>query len=280
ALLMQLVEQSKLDLDDPMSKYSPEFQKQYKNGAIKVRHVFTHTSHGTPGESYKYDGRRFVYLSDVVAKASGLTFRELLVKNILDKVEMSASAPGQDVLVNRGSSSAWLDAEHAERYEKALANLAIPYRLAGTEVIKAAYPPKEINTSAGLITNVIDLAKYDAAIDRHAFIKPETQQRVWTPAVFTDGRMLPYGYGWFTQQYKGLTLIWHNGYWPGSYSSLYLKIPDRKISFILLANSDALSAPYKLDGGNVATSAFANTFLRLFVFEDSFGRTLPDPRWS
>src|SRR5215813_169842 len=53
-LLMQLVEQNKLDLDDPMSKYSPEFQKQYKNGAIKVRHVFTHTSHGTPGESYKY----------------------------------------------------------------------------------------------------------------------------------------------------------------------------------------------------------------------------------
>src|SRR5262245_35155502 len=52
-LLMQLVEQGKLDLDEPMSKYSPEFLKQFNNGAVKVRHVLTHTSHDTPGENYR-----------------------------------------------------------------------------------------------------------------------------------------------------------------------------------------------------------------------------------
>src|SRR5262249_20410851 len=116
--------------------------------------------------------------------------------------------------------------------------------------------------------------------DRDGFNNAERQGRAWTAVVSTDGRVLPYGYGWFTQQYKGLTLIWHYGHWPGSYSSLYLKILDQQISFILLANSEALSAPYRLDGGNVATSAFANTFLRLFAFENSLGRTLADPRWS
>ena len=44
-LLMQLFEQDKLGLDDPMSKYSTH----YKDDKVKVRHVLSHTSEGTPG---------------------------------------------------------------------------------------------------------------------------------------------------------------------------------------------------------------------------------------
>ncbi len=279
-LLMQLVEQGKLDPDEPMSKYSPAFQKRFNNEAIKVRHVFTHTSHNEPGEGYAYDGNRFSYLTDVIEKASGKSFRELLVGNILDKVEMTGSAPGQDILDDRVKWSAFLDADHAKRYEAGLAKLAKPYRLYGAEIIQAVYPPRRISASAGLVSNAIDLAKYDAAIDRHAFIKAETQERAWTPAVATGGRTLPYGFGWFIQQHQGLRLIWHYGYWPDSFSSLYLKIPEKNLSFILLANSDGLSAPFRLGGGNVAGSAFANSFLRLFAFEEAMARALPDPRWS
>ncbi len=280
ALLMQLVEQGKLDLDEPMSKYSPEFQKRFNNEAIKVRHVFTHTSHNEPGASYAYDGNRFSYLTGVIEKASGKSFRELLVNNILDKVEMTGSVPGQDILDDRTKWAAFLDAERAKRYEAGLAKLAGPYRLYGAEVVQAVYPPRRISASAGLVSNAIDLAKYDAAIDRHVFIKAETQERAWTPAVSPDGKTLPYGLGWFIQQYQGLRLIWHYGYWPDSFSSLYLKVPEKNITFILLANSDGLSAPFRLGGGNVAGSAFANSLLRIFVFEDVVGRALPDPRWA
>lgn len=280
ALLMQLVEQGKLDLDEPMAKYSPEFQKRFNNDAIKIRQVFTHTSHDTPGENYRYDGNRFLYLTGAIEKASGKSFRELLVKNILDKVEMQGSVPGQDILDDRAKWSAFLDADRAKRYEMGLAKLAKPYRLYGAEIVQTVYPPRGINASAGLVSNAIDLAKYDAEIDRHAFIKAGTQERAWTPAVSTNGNTLPYGFGWFIQQYQGLRLIWHYGYWPDSFSSLYLKIPAKNISFILLANSDGLSAPFRLGGGNVAGSAFANSFLRIFVFEDALGRALPDPHWS
>lgn len=279
-LLMQLVEQGKLDLDEPISKYSPEFQRRFKNAAVKVRHVFNHTSHDTPGESYRYDGNRFSYLTDVIEKSSGLSFRELLVKNILDRVEMAGSAPGQDILDDRQKWSAFLDAGHAKRYEAGLAKLARPYRLYGVEAVQAVYPPRRISASAGLVSNVIDLAKYDAAIDRHTFIKAETQGRAWAPAVAIDGGTLPYGLGWFIQEHQGLKLVWHYGYWPDSFSSLYLKVPEKKITFILLANSDGLSAPFRLGGGDVAGSAFANCFLRIFVLEDALGRRLPDPRWS
>jgi CubicO group peptidase (beta-lactamase class C family) len=279
-LLMQLVEHGRLDPDELMSKYSPGFQERFNNDAIRVRHVLTHTSHDTPGEGYRYDGNRFVYLADVIEKVSGKSFREVLVRNILDKVEMKGSVPGQDILDDRARWSAFLDAEHAKQYEAGLAKLAKPYRLYGTEVVQAVYPPRRISASAGLVSNAIDLAKYDAAIDQHVFLKAETQARAWTPAVSRNGRSLPYGFGWFIQLYQGLRLIWHYGYWPDSFSSLYLKVPEKNLSFILLANSDGLSAPFRLGGGDLAGSAFANTFLRLFIFEGALGRTLPDPSWS
>jgi CubicO group peptidase (beta-lactamase class C family) len=280
-VLMQLVEQGKLDLDEPMSKFSPEFQTRFKNDSIKVRHVFTHTSHDSPGENYRYDGNRFSYLTDVIEKVSGKSMRELVARNILDKIEMSSTVPGQDILDDRARWSAFLDADHAGRYEGGLAKLAKPYRLYGTEIVQTTYPSRRLSASAGLVSNVLDLAKYDAAIDRHAFIKAETQERAWTPAASTNGNSLPYGLGWFSQQYQGLRLIWHYGYWPDSFSALYLKVPEKKITFLLLANSDGLSsAAPGLGGGSVISSAFAGTFLRIFVFEDMLSRTLPDPRWS
>src|SRR4030095_2700462 len=143
-----------------------------------------------------------------------------------------------------------------------------------------SYPPGGIGAAAGLVSNVLDLAKYDLAIDGHTFVRAETQERAWTPASTTDGRKLPYGLGWFIQSHDGARLVWHYGYWPESFSSLYLKLPERKISLILLANSDGLSAPFLLGAGDVMRSAFANSFLRIFVREERLGRALPDPPWS
>jgi CubicO group peptidase (beta-lactamase class C family) len=136
-----------------------------------------------------------------------------------------------------------------------------------------------ISAAAGLLSNVLDLAKYDAAIDGHTLVRAETQERAWTPASTPEGKKLPYGLGWFVQSDEGMRLVWHYGYWPESFSSLYVKLPERKMTLILLANSDGLSAPFLLGAGDVIRSPFANSFLRIFVREASLGRALPDPRW-
>ena len=279
-LLMQLVEQGKLGLDEPMAKYSPEFRQRFGGRSITVRHVLTHTSHDPSGDTYWYDGYRFSYLSDVVARASGKPFRELLTRNILDTIGMADSVPGQDVLDDRAKWSAFLDAEHARRYEVGLARLAKPYRLQGTETVRGLYPSRGISAAAGLVSNVLDLAKYDVAIDGHTLVRAETQERAWTPASTPEGKTLPYGLGWFIQSHEGTRLVWHYGYWPESFSSLYLKLPERKIALIVLANSDGLSAPFFLGAGDLIRSPFANSFLRIFLRETSLGRALPDPRWS
>ncbi|HVG30728.1 MAG TPA: serine hydrolase [Pyrinomonadaceae bacterium] len=276
-LLMQLVEQGGVRLGDPMSKYSARFT----DDSVKVRHVLTHTSEGTPGEKYRYNGSRFAALTDVIAKASGKTFRALLVSNILEKLGMNDTVPGHEVLDKRDAISAALGAQTVGRYLRVLDRLAKPYVLYRPDRVGlSAYPSRQLSAAAGLISTVNDLAKFYDAIDRDALLKRETQGLIFTPAVSTAGKTLPYGLGWFVQTRGGAKLHWHYGYWPNSFSSLVVKVPGKGLTFILLANSDALSSPFDgLGEGDVTRSAFASAFLRTFVSEDDYRRALPAPDW-
>ena len=68
------------------------------------------------------------------------------------------------------------------------------------------------------------------------------------------------------QSYRGEQIVWHFGLVPDAYSSLILKVPARRLTLILLANSDGLSGPFSLQKGDVTSSLFAKTFLRLFLW--------------
>jgi len=273
-LVMQLVEQGKLDLNEPISKYSADF----KDDTVKIKHLLSHTSEGTPGERYQYNGSRYNYLTAVLEKVTGKSFRELLVKTFLDPLGMSNSVPGHDLLTEK-DKWAVLGQENLNRYPTVLAKLAQPYRLCGEEIVHTPYPPRGIGAAAGLISTVMDLAKYEAAVDRNQFLKKETQEQAWTGFVSNNGQSLPHGLGWFVRPYRAQKLIWHYGYWPDSFSATLVKVPQQKLTLVVLANSDALSAPFYYTGG-IETNVFACAFLRLFVFENMQGRTLADPDWS
>ncbi len=60
--------------------------------------------------------------------------------------------------------------------------------------------------------------------------------------------------------------MWHYGQWFSS-SSLIVKVPARRLTFVLLANSDGLSRLRRLgDHGNLLKSPAATAFLDTFVF--------------
>jgi len=260
-LIMQLVEQGKLDLNEPMSHYSSDF----KDDSVKIKHLLSHTSEGTPGDRYQYSGNRYDYLTAVIEKQYGKSFRELIARTFLDPLGMAESVPSHDV-VNDPKWSEAFGKDYLDRYQTNLTKLAVPYTVYGEEIIRAPYPPKGVGAAAGLLSTVVDMAKYDAAIDQHVFIKPETQALAWTPFVSNAGQPLPHGLGWFAENYRGLKLIWHYGHWGTGFSATYLKVPEKNLSLILLANSEALSDPFYRTGG-IETNVFACTFLRLFVFE-------------
>jgi CubicO group peptidase (beta-lactamase class C family) len=101
------------------------------------------------------------------------------------------------------------------------------------------------STAAGLMSSVSDLARYSNAIDEGRFLKPETWQKIFTPFKTPKGKTLQYGLGWFVKTYKGVRIVWHTGWWYG-YSALFIKIPEKDLTFILLANSQDLSRPFYL----------------------------------
>lgn len=265
-LLLQLSEQGRLNLEDPMQQYlDAELMTKYFGKAdareITIRHVLTHTSEGTPGESYNYSGFRFGSLTAVIEKASGKSFRELIVENILNKAAMYDTLPSQ----------------------APPKRMAKPYKVYGDSVLLSEYPSAKLNASAGLISNVTDLAQYDIAVDRHMFLNEASQTASWTASVSKQGKTLPYGLGWFIQRYQGMKFVYHYGWWPNQFSSLLLKVPEKNLTLILLANSDALSAPFAFNGvgdGDVMTSPFAAAFIKSFVLEDVYGQSLPMPLWT
>ena len=264
-LIMQLVEQGKLDLDEPASHYSNDF----KDDSVRIKHLLSHTSAGVPGERFKYDGNNYDYLTAVIEKKSGKPFLNVVVETFFDPLRMSSSVPYHNVVVDSEKWVGSLGKERLERYKASLERLAQPYAYYGAgEIIHDSYPPRDsFSAAAGILSTVRDLAKYDIAIDRHLFLKKETQQRAWTPFVSpfvsNAGERLPYGLGWFVTDHHGQKLVWHYGHWGTGFSSMYLKVPERNVSIILLANSEALA---DIGWADVTENSFVCSFLGLWNY--------------
>jgi CubicO group peptidase (beta-lactamase class C family) len=132
--------------------------------------------------------------------------------------------------------------------------------------IRADPPPVDgISTAGGLVSTVRDLARFDAALDDVILLKEETLQVAWRNVLGRDGLPTPMGLGWFVQTHRNQQIVWHFGHVPHAYSALVIKVPARRLTLILLANSDGLAAPYQLPLGDVTKSIFGNLFLRLFT---------------
>jgi CubicO group peptidase (beta-lactamase class C family) len=89
-MLMQLVNEGKIALDDPVSQYGINLTS---TGTIRVRHLLSHTSSGTPGSVYQYDGDRFSLLDSVFKRADGRTFASALYARIITPLGMKWIAP-------------------------------------------------------------------------------------------------------------------------------------------------------------------------------------------
>ncbi len=256
-IIMRLVEQGKLKLDDPISKYTDGFGK-----TVLVRHLLTHTSEGTPGTIYSYNGYRFAFLDRVISQAAGRSFVDLVQEWIIEPLQLSSTTPNlllSEYFEYIRQYPAW-----EQRYSRVYNQLASPYQLRQGKPYKSFYEPYT-GVSAGLISTVADLVRYSSAIDKRKIVSASSQQQILTPSVTTDGQQTPYGYGWFVQQYGGKTIWWHYGQ-DRSNSALLLKLPDDDLTFVVLANSIGLSQAFNLGAGDVSHSLFAQHFLQTVVF--------------
>ena len=242
-ILMQQVEAGKVSLEDPIAKYGIDLGARWgSDSRIKVKHLLTHTASGNtfngfkPGYSFRYNGDWYNRLGLVIEKASGQSFGPLLMHNIIQPLQLQYTAPSTD-----DSLDFQLTGYNKDSFSRYIAK---PYNWAGKRLnpVQFSYG---FGPAAGLMSSVSDLATYSIAIDEKLFLKPQTWEQVFTPFETPKGKKLPYGFGWFVRSYSGVKVLWHTGWWFG-YSSLLIKIPEKDLTFIILANSQDLSRPFYL----------------------------------
>jgi len=258
-MLLECEERRQLYLNDPIRKYGA----QLPEANVTIAQLLSHT---TPGleEPFTYSLERYGQLTTVMEHCGEARSYRKSVALLLDRVAMRDSVPGTDLwqsdsVLREGE----FDGEDVDRYRRVLDRMALPYKVDNRlRAERSELPSMGMSAAGGLVTTVRDLAKLDAALDSNVILAQETIDRAWSPVKLGEF-VAPMGLGWFVQNHRGERVVWHFGNVGNAYSSLLLKLPDQKITFILLANSDGLSASFQLPAGNVTKSLFAALFLRL-----------------
>ncbi len=256
-LLLHCTERGLVDLGQPLRDFLPAAEAP----ETTLRQLLTHAAPGALG--YRYTPSRFALLARPVETCFDAPFRHVVARSVFDLLSMRDAVPGYDILTAPDDVRRHFDAATLARYAALLERVATPYRVDNRgRATRGDLPPVSVDGAHGLIASARDLAKFDQGLPIH--LRAESLALAWTNATH-NGASTPFGLGWFVQNYNGEKLVWHYGHFPEAFSSLVLKVPDRRLTLILLANSDGLSGPFSLNQGDVTSSLFARTFLRLFL---------------
>ncbi|WP_212004751.1 serine hydrolase [Chitinophaga sp. HK235] len=240
-ILMQQVEAGRIHLDDPIARYGINLGARWgSDERIRIKHLLTHTAMGNsfnafkPGYTFRYNGGWYNQLGKVIEKASGHSFGELLLQNIVQPLGLARTVPSTD-----DSASFRLTGYSRDSFMRLVAK---PYDWQYKKLVPVKFS-YGFGPAAGMESSVADLAVYARAIDEKRFLDSATWKKVFTPFVTVKGKTIQYGLGWFIKDYKGVQVIWHTGWWTG-YSALFVRIPQKDLTFIILANSQDLSRPF------------------------------------
>jgi CubicO group peptidase (beta-lactamase class C family) len=260
ALVLGCVEDRRLSLDDRAGEFLPSSPEP----DATIRQLLTHTSGSPENLVFAYRPQRLDPLQAAVRACTENSFRESLANKLAELV-MFDSVPGPDVVGLMPPAAGIPSPSDRDRYQQVLLRLATPYAIdARGRASVGQYGAATLTPSDGLVTTVLDLAKFDLALRQGSIIREETRRAAWASPLGRGGQPLPHGMGWFVQTYNGEPIVWQFGISAGAGSSLMVTLPSKGLTFILLANSDRLVRPLPLSEGDVTVSPFARLFFNLF----------------
>ena len=208
-LILQLAAEGKLDLQEPITKYLPDYSKG--NGdRITTHHLLTHSSgipnytafpgffakksrnpytpnefikefedkdlEFTPGEKFNYSNSGYFLLGVLIEKITGKTYEEMLQENIFTPLNMNDS--GYD---NHGDI---------------LKNRATGYEKNGSTFVNSNYLDMSIPYAAGsLYSTVEDLYLWDQALYTNKLLPQKYMDLFFKPYIPAFGNS-HYAYGW------------------------------------------------------------------------------------
>jgi CubicO group peptidase (beta-lactamase class C family) len=257
AAIMMLVEEGKVGLEDSITKYFPNAPQGWQE--IRVKNLLSHTSglseyesdertgpqgpfylrldytedemvskiealpiEFKPGDKWDYRNTNYVLLGVIIHKVTGSFYADYLQQRIFMPLGMSSTRliSEADIIPNRSSG----------------------YEHKGEIIQNQSWVSPTFNSTAdgALYFNVLDLAKWDAALYGTKLLKQSSLDQSWTVFSLNDGKSNGgnYGFGWAIATVNGHKLVEHGGAWQG-FRSHFLRYPDDSISVAVLTNADS-----------------------------------------
>ena len=247
ALVLQLQEQGKLSITDPVSKYLPDAPRAWAK--ITLANLLGHTSgipnftsikefpewaasprtwdeeyaffkdkplDFEPGTKFEYSNSNYEVLGGILEKVSGEKYGDLLRERIFSPLGMSDSGLDSDSLV--------------------LPKRAEGYRPGPKGLMVARSESMSVPFSAGSIySTTTDLLKWEHGLFGGKLLSADSLKAMTTPGKGD------YGLGVVIQNEDGLTMVHHGGGIEG-FNTNMLYAPERRICVVVLANVNG-SAP-------------------------------------
>jgi CubicO group peptidase (beta-lactamase class C family) len=246
AMVMLLVEDGRLSLDDPVTKYLPECPPGWT--AIHVRHLLTHTSgirdyagaagfdsrraytegdlvrmacaqprEFQPGERFSYSNTGYLLLGAIVSRIGGRHYSEQLHDRVFKPLGMTSARLIDEAAI--------------------IKHRAAGYRLLDGQVANQEWVDPTLNTTGdgALYLSLNDMVAWAQGLRAGAILKPESWRQVYTPVTLTSGRSYPYGFGWNVTSYNGIVEISHSGSWQG-FKTQILRYDNDGLVIIVLCN--------------------------------------------
>jgi len=241
--ILLLIQEGKISLDDSISKFLDGTPETWK--PITVRHLLTHTSgivreapgfdpmkiqsdadviktayplalRFAPGEKWEYCNVGYFSLAEIIRKVTGKPWGDYLSEALFKPLEMNSTRTTTmtELVQDRASGYGWREG----KYSNAADFLAL-------------------RPSGAFLSNVLDLAKWDAALYTDRLLKQLTREQMWTAVKLNGGTTYPYGFGWELDSVGGHRQIHHGGSLPGFRAELS-RFVDDKLTVIVLTNSD------------------------------------------
>jgi len=187
-----------------------------------------------PGTSWEYSNSGYVVLGLIVAKASGMPYRDFLQKRIFDPVGMKHT-----VVYQKGKNDV---------SQRAFGNSKDGAKLVETD---------QSSTSAtlgdgGIYSNLRDMAKWDEALQNHTLLSVAEFAPALVPTKLADGSQphwpskpdgdnlapgqpVSYGFGWFLDPLNKHLRMWHSGSTMG-FRTVIQRFTKDGVTIIILCN--------------------------------------------
>ena len=279
AAILLLVEEGKVSLDETVPKYLPDSPAAWKD--VTVRDLLSHTSGITDytdirpffemirqdaspeelmkpvkerpldfasGTRWRYSNSNYYVLGMILERVSGKKYADFLEELIFHPLGMIATRVNDmtDIIPNRASGYHWLD-EDADKLPPFLSG----YHGRKNVLQNAVYVSPTRKWAAGaIVSSVMDLIKWDAALRTEKLLKKSTVEQMWTRAKLKSGGETDYGLGNELSEARGHRIAGHQG--GGlAFNTTHLLCVDDKLSVIVLTNQT--SAPSKAMAMHIAS---------------------------